>query len=167
MIGSRTGPVRLGRVRGVTEYADAPPGTAAQVRLADLREAPLSVDEVLVAVSEASVGGVTLFVGTVRDHDAARSVTALDYTAHPTALDRLRDVLDAVARRHPGVVLAAVHRVGRLEIGEAAVVVAAAAAHRGAAFDASRELIDDLKATVPIWKHQLFADGTEEWVGTP
>jgi molybdopterin synthase catalytic subunit len=60
-----------------------------------------------------------------------------------------------------------VHRVGRLEIGEAAVVVAAAAAHRGEAFDASRELIDDLKATVPIWKHQLFADGSDEWVGTP
>ncbi len=138
-----------------------------QVRLADIRETPLSVDEVLGAVSQAAVGGVTLFVGTVRDHDAARKVTALEYSAHPTALDRLRRVLDAVASRHPGVVLAALHRVGRLEIGEAAVVVAAAAAHRGEAFDASRELIDDLKASVPIWKHQLFADGTEEWVGTP
>ena len=137
------------------------------VRLADVRETPLSVEEVLAAVSGAAVGGVTLFVGTVRDHDAARSVTALDYSAHPTAGDRLRGVLDAVAARHPGTVLAVVHRVGRLEIGEAAVVVAAAAAHRGAAFDASRELIDDLKATVPIWKHQVFADGTEEWVGTP
>ena len=63
--------------------------------------------------------------------------------------------------------VAAVHRVGRLAIGDAAVVVAAAAAHRGQAFDASRDLIDDLKATVPIWKHQVFADGNEEWVGTP
>jgi molybdopterin synthase catalytic subunit len=151
----------------VSEDASARPGAAGPVRLADIRATPLSVDEVLAAVSEAAVGGVTLFVGTVRDHDAARSVTTLDYSAHPTALDRLREVLGAVADRHPGVVLAAVHRVGRLEIGEAAVVVAAAAAHRGAAFDASRQLIDDLKATVPIWKHQLFADGTEEWVGTP
>jgi molybdopterin synthase catalytic subunit len=150
-----------------TQQAGALSGGAGRVRLADIRETPLSVDEVLRAVSERAVGGVTLFVGTVRDHDAARSVTALDYSAHPTALDRLREVLDVVAARHPGVVLAAVHRVGRLEIGEAAVVVAAAAAHRGAAFDASRQLIDDLKATVPIWKHQLFADGTEEWVGTP
>lgn len=148
----------------MSAYAGGPAG---QVRLVDLREGPLSVDEVLGAVSEAAVGGVTLFVGTVRDHDASRSVTALDYTAHPTALARLREVTDTVAARHPGVALAAVHRVGRLEIGEAAVVVAAAAAHRGAAFDASRELIDDLKATVPIWKHQLFADGTDEWVGTP
>ena len=144
--------------------APLPPGP---VRLADVRETPLSVDEVLAAVGEAAVGGVTLFVGTVRDHDDDRTVTALDYTAHPTALATLREVLDAVAARHPGVALAAVHRVGRLAIGEAAVVVAAAAAHRGEAFDASRELIDDLKATVPIWKHQLFADGTEEWVGTP
>ena len=63
--------------------------------------------------------------------------------------------------------LAAVHRVGRLVIGDAAVVVATAAAHRGEAFDASRALIDELKATVPIWKHQTFEDGTDEWVGTP
>ncbi|CAA9342967.1 MAG: Molybdopterin synthase catalytic subunit MoaE [uncultured Nocardioidaceae bacterium] len=151
----------------MSEHAGEQAAASGQVRLADIRETPLSVDEVLAAVSEAAVGGVTLFVGTVRDHDSDRSVTALDYSAHPTALDRLRGVLDAVARRHPGVVLAAVHRVGRLEIGEAAVVVAAAAAHRGQAFDASRELIDDLKASVPIWKHQLFSDGTEEWVGTP
>ena len=151
----------------MSEYAGEQAPTHRQVRLADVRETPLSVEEVLTAVSEAGVGGVTLFVGTVRDHDAERPVTALDYTAHPTALARLRDVLEAVARRHPGVVLAAVHRVGRLEIGDAAVVVAAAAAHRGEAFEASRELIDDLKATVPIWKHQLFADGSEEWVGTP
>ena len=138
-----------------------------QVRLAAVRETALSVEEVMAAVTEAAVGGVTLFVGTVRDHDDARAVTALEYSAHPTALDRLHEVLDAVAVRHPGVVLAAVHRVGRLAIGDAAVVVAAAAAHRGEAFEASRELIDDLKATVPIWKHQLFADGTHEWVGTP
>jgi molybdopterin synthase catalytic subunit len=63
--------------------------------------------------------------------------------------------------------LAAVHRVGALAIGDAAVVVATATAHRGEAFDATRALIDELKATVPIWKHQLFADGTDEWVGTP
>lgn len=150
----------------MTEQTGAPTRSR-QVRLADVRDTPLSVDEVLSAVVETAVGGVTLFVGTVRDHDEERSVTALEYSAHPTAPDRLREVLETVAARHPGVVLAAVHRVGRLGIGDAAVVVAAGAAHRGEAFDASRELIDDLKATVPIWKHQLFADGTEEWVGTP
>jgi molybdopterin synthase catalytic subunit len=108
-----------------------------------------------------------LFVGAVRDHDEAKSVAHLDYTAHPTASDRLREVVEAVAARHPVTAVAAVHRVGLLEIGDLAVVVAAAAAHRGQAFDAARDLIDDLKATVPIWKHQVFADGQEEWVGTP
>ena len=137
------------------------------VRLVAIRETPLDVAEVLAAVSDDAAGGVTLFVGAVRDHDGARTVAHLDYTAHPTALDRLDDVVRAVAERHPVTAVAAVHRIGLLEIGDLAVVVAAAAAHRGQAFAAARELIDDLKATVPIWKHQLFADGTEEWVGTP
>lgn len=137
------------------------------VRLLAIREEPLDVHEVLAAVEDAAAGGVTLFVGTVRDHDEARSVMGLDYSAHPTALARLREVVEAVAARHPVTAVAAVHRVGTLAIGDAAVVVAAAAAHRGEAFDAARELIDDLKATVPIWKHQRFTDGAEEWVGTP
>jgi molybdopterin synthase catalytic subunit len=140
---------------------------AGAVRLVDIRETPLDVAEVLAAVEDDAAGGVTLFVGNVRNHDGEQAVDHLDYSAHPTALDRLREVVEAVARRHPVTAVAAVHRVGRLAIGDAAVVVAAAAAHRGQAFDASRDLIDDLKATVPIWKHQVFADGDEEWVGTP
>jgi molybdopterin synthase catalytic subunit len=138
-----------------------------RVRLVEIRDTPLDVSEVMAAVSDESAGGVTLFAGAVRDHDEARSVAHLDYTAHPSALDRLRDVVEAVAARHPVTAVAAVHRVGLLEIGDLAVVVAAAASHRGQAFDAARDLIDDLKATVPIWKHQVFADGEEEWVGTP
>ncbi len=137
------------------------------VRLVDLRETPLDVSEVLEAVSDRAVGGVDVFVGTVRDHDHDRGVTGLDYSAHPTALARLREVVDGVAERYDVLAVAAVHRVGRLGIGDAAVVVATAAVHRGEAFDASRALIDELKKTVPIWKHQIFADGTDEWVGTP
>jgi molybdopterin synthase catalytic subunit len=94
-------------------------------------------------------------------------VTGLEYTAHPTALARLQEVADSVAARFDIVALAAVHRVGALAIGDAAVLVATSAVHRAEAFEASRALIDELKQTVPIWKHQLFADGTEEWVGTP
>jgi molybdopterin synthase catalytic subunit len=141
-----------------------PPSTGAPevVRLLDIREQPLDVAEVLAAVEDPRAGGVAVFVGAVRDHDDDRGVVSLDYTAHPTAVDRL-----AVAARHPVQALAAVHRIGHLEIGDAAVVVAAAAAHRGEAFEACRALIDDLKATVPIWKHQRFTDGDEEWVGTP
>ena len=137
------------------------------VRLLDVREEPLDVAEVLAAVQDSAAGGIALFVGAVRDHDGAKGVESLDYSAHPTALQRLAEVAEAVAGRHEVHALAALHRVGHLDIGDAAVVVAAAAAHRGQAFDACRALIDDLKATVPIWKHQRFADGEEEWVGTP
>jgi molybdopterin synthase catalytic subunit len=137
------------------------------VRLVDLRDTPLDVAEVLDAVADRAAGGVDVFVGNVRDHDRDQGVTALDYSAHPSALQRLVEVAERVAAEHDVLAVAAVHRVGRLEIGDAAVVVATAAAHRGEAFDATRALIDELKATVPIWKHQLFEDGTDEWVGTP
>jgi molybdopterin synthase catalytic subunit len=137
------------------------------VRLVDLRETPLDVAEVLAAVSDRSAGGIDLFVGAVRDHDDDHDVTGLEYSAHPSALARLQEVADSVAARFDIVALAAVHRVGTLAIGDAAVLVATSAVHRAEAFDASRALIDELKQTVPIWKHQSFADGTEEWVGTP
>ena len=140
---------------------------ASPVRLCDLRDTPLSVDEVVTALGDDAAGGLVLVVGRVRDHDGGRGVQALDYTAHPTALDRLRAVCAEVAAGHHGVLLAAVHRTGALAIGDTAVIVAAAAAHRGQAFDAARALIDTLKAEVPIWKHQVFADGGEEWVGSP
>ncbi len=134
-------------------------------------DTPLSVDAVLAAVAHPTVGGVVLFVGAVRDHDgpdgAEQAVRSLEYSAHPTAVGELELVVAAVAEAHPGVRLAAHHRTGVLEIGDLAVVVAAGAAHREQAFVAARRLIDDLKATVPIWKHQSFADGSEEWVGLP
>jgi molybdopterin synthase catalytic subunit len=137
------------------------------VRLVDIRDTPLDVAEVLDALTDRAAGGVDVFVGTVRDHDHARGVTGLEYSAHPTAMNRLLEVAERIAKEYDVLALAAVHRVGRLEIGDAAVVVATAAAHRGEAFDASKALIDDLKATVPIWKHQLFDDGSDQWVGTP
>lgn len=140
---------------------------ASVVRLVDIRETRLRVEEVLEALADVSAGGLTLFVGTVRDHDGGKEVGGLEYSAHPTALDRLREVCEEVAREYDVRAVAAVHRVGSLGLGDAAVIVATAADHRGEAFDASRALIDRLKATVPIWKHQVFADGSDEWVGTP
>lgn len=135
------------------------------LRLLDLRDDPLSVDEVLAAVADPAAGGTALFVGTVRDEDGGRPVVGLAYSAHPSAADRLHEVAQVVAAQ-PGVVaVAAVHRLGDLAVGDLAVVVAVAAGHRAEAFAASRQLIDDLKHQVPIWKHQRFADGTEEWVG--
>ena len=137
------------------------------VRLVDIRDTPLDVAEVLAAVADDRAGGETVFVGRVRDHDGGKGVVALDYSAHPTAMARLREVCERVASRHEVHAVAAVHRTGALAIGDIAVVVATSAAHRGQAFDASRDLIDTLKAEVPIWKHQRFTDGVEEWVGTP
>jgi molybdopterin synthase catalytic subunit len=135
------------------------------IRLAELREVPLSVDEVLAAVSDPGAGGTALFVGTVRDEDHDRAVTRLSYSAHPRAVEALHTVLEKIAVEFPVRAIAAVHRVGDLEIGDLAVVVAAACPHRAEAFAACRKLIDDLKAEVPIWKHQLFVDGDDEWVG--
>jgi len=132
-----------------------------------MRDEPLSVDEVLAAVGDPGAGGICVFVGTVRDVDGGRGVRELDYTAHPSVADVLREVADEVAATFPVRALAAVHRVGDLAVGDIAVVVAASAPHRGEAFDACRRLIDELKKRVPIWKHQLFDDGAEEWVGSP
>lgn len=137
------------------------------VRLVALRETPLDVNEVYSTVADEAAGGIALFVGTVRDSDGGRPVRALGYTAHPSAERVLLAAVDKVAADPSVVAIAAVHRVGELALGDLAVVVAASCAHRGEAFAACHRLIDDLKASVPIWKHQVFADGTEEWVGTP
>lgn len=137
------------------------------VRLLDVRDEPLDVAEVIAAVADPGAGGLNVFVGAVRDHDGGQGVTRLDYSAHPTALERLAEVAAEVAAEFEVTAVAAVHRTGTLAIGDLAVVSAVSAAHRGQAFEASRALIDRLKERVPIWKHQVFEDGTEEWVGTP
>lgn len=137
------------------------------VKLLDIRDTPLDVTEAMDALDDDASGGVTLFVGRVRDHDGGKGVTGLDYQAHPTALARLTEVAEKVAADHGVAGVVAVHRTGHLDIGDIAVIVATASGHRGEAFAASRDLIDTLKAEVPIWKHQVFADGTDEWVGAP
>ncbi len=134
------------------------------IRLAELRAEQLSVDEVRAAAADPAAGAVVVFAGAVRDHDRGRDVTALSYSAHPTATAELERVAEKVAASYPVVAIAVLHRTGDLQVGDLAVVAAVSAAHRGDAFDACEALIDDLKATVPIWKHQLFAGGDSEWV---
>jgi molybdopterin synthase catalytic subunit len=134
------------------------------VRLVDVRATPLDVAEVTAAVADAAAGGVNVFIGAVRDHDEDHDVVRLEYTAHPTAIARLAEVAAEVAAEFDVIALAAVHRIGTLEIGDLAVVSAASAVHRDVAFEASRALIDRLKQRVPIWKNQVFTDGTESWV---
>lgn len=144
-----------------------PFGGPAIATLIDIRDEPLSIDEVVAAVTDATCGGISIFVGVVRDHDRGQDVASLDYSAHPSASERLAEVVALVAERSEAVRLAAVHRSGHLAVGDLAVVVAASAAHREGAFAACRDLIDTLKAEVPIWKHQHLGDGDTEWVGMP
>lgn len=136
------------------------------IRLAEIRGTALSVDEVLSAVSDPAAGGVSLFVGTVRDHDHGEDVVRLSYSAHPSAEAELRRVAEKVAASYSVTAIAAVHRVGDLDVGDLAVVVAVSCPHRGEAFDACRALIEELKASVPIWKHQQYAGGHSDWVNS-
>jgi molybdopterin synthase catalytic subunit len=135
------------------------------VRHVLISSTPLSVDRVLAAVADDRVGGIGLFVGTVRNTDEDRPVITLDYTAHPSAEDALRQVTEqTIAGR--GVITAAVeHRTGPLAVGDLAVVVAVGAEHRAEALETCRDLIDRIKSDVPIWKEQAFADGETSWVG--
>ena len=137
------------------------------VGLVALRTDPLSADEALASVGDDGSGGAVLFVGTVRDHDGGRAVTSLRYEAHPGAERILAEVTARIAAEPEVRRAVAVHRVGELKIGDIAVVVAVSCAHRAAAFGAARRLIDEIKATVPIWKLQRFDDGSDEWVGAP
>lgn len=142
-------------------------GVETRVRRAEVVDAPLSVDAVVGQVSAPEVGGIAVFLGVVRNVDADAAVVSLDYTAHPTAQAALLDCARKAAAAQEVTAVAVEHRVGHLEVGDLAVVVAVGAVHRQAALEACRQLIDDLKARVPIWKEQQFVDGRTEWVGLP
>jgi molybdopterin synthase catalytic subunit len=133
-------------------------------RLAELRDEPLSVDEVMRAVTDAAAGGITVFTGVVRDHDQGRPVQRLTYSAHPSAADELHRVAGKIAAGYDLCGVAVLHRLGTLGVGEIAVIVAVSSPHRGDAFDACRALVDEVKSAVPIWKHQQFGNGESEWV---
>ncbi|HEX9754927.1 MAG TPA: molybdenum cofactor biosynthesis protein MoaE [Gemmatimonadales bacterium] len=125
---------------------------------------PVRIEDLIAAVSGPEHGGIALFLGTVRDHDGGRDVTRLEYSAYGEMAEAEceRIVREATARWAARVAVS--HRIGTLAIGEIAVAVAAAAAHRAEAFDACRYVIEELKRRVPIWKLETYADGTEAWV---
>jgi len=127
---------------------------------------PLSPDAIAAAVDHPGAGGVVVFSGVVRNETAGRPVKFLEYEAHPPmAVAKMREIGDAARARWPGLKRVAMqHRIGRLEIGEASVLIAVSAAHRAEAFEACRYAIDTLKRTVPVWKKEHFEDG-EVWVG--
>lgn len=109
-------------------------------------------------------GAVVEFSGIVRDHDHGKHVTLLEYQIHPDALPVLEGILQSIALVHPEAQLAAAHRFGILHVGELAFAVAVGSAHRSAAFEIAREVVERVKAELPIWKRQEFDDGSHEWV---
>jgi len=118
-------------------------------------------------VSHHAAGAVVVFAGVVRDHDGGRTVIRLDYSSHPSAEQTLAGVVAEIASDCVGVgAIAVSHRVGTLHIGDAALVAAVAADHRQAAFETCARLVDSVKERLPVWKHQFFADGTDEWVNS-
>jgi molybdopterin synthase catalytic subunit len=142
-------------------------GTGAAVLRAEVGEAPLDVAEHAALVDQAAAGAVVTFAGVVRDHDGGRAVRGLEYSAHPTAGKIVAEVAADVAARAAGVrAIAVSHRIGPLGIGDVALACAVAADHRKEAFAACAELVDEVKRLLPVWKHQLFADGSDEWVGS-
>jgi len=136
-----------------------------KIRQVSISEASLDVARALRLVSGPEVGGIALFVGTVRNRDHDAEVTSLDYTQHPGAIDVLRRCAEETSDQHDVLAIAVEHRVGHLEVGDLAVVVAVGAVHRGEALAACAHLINTLKAEVPIWKEQHFTSGDSAWVG--
>jgi molybdopterin synthase catalytic subunit len=141
--------------------------TGAAVLRAAVGEAPLDVAEHAALVDRAAAGAVVTFAGVVRDHDGGRSVRGLEYSAHPSAERVVAEVAAEIAARARGVrAIAVSHRVGRLAIGDVALACAVAADHRREAFETCAELVEEVKRLLPVWKHQVFTVGTDEWVGS-
>lgn len=140
-------------------------GGSSAIGICEITSETPSIDRVFQSVAHAGAGGVVVFVGVIRERNDGHAVETLEYDAHPRMAEReLRAVLEGVVRDHAEARVAASHRVGRLRVGEVAVVVAASAPHRAEAFEACRAAIDRLKERVPIWKHELGPDG-DNWVG--
>lgn len=136
------------------------------VRLARISPAPITLDDHVAAIADARAGAETTFVGRVRDHDpdAAGAVVALEYTAHPDAEPTLRTLAERAVGAGSAIV-AVSHRVGRLGVGDPAVIIAVSSSHRAESFEVCRALIESIKTELPVWKRQIEADGTAEWKG--
>lgn len=143
-----------------------PSSTAVRGRVvrASVTAASIELAEHAQLVSLPSCGAVATFAGVIRDHDHGRDVTSIDYSAHPSAERILGEVAEGLIADYAVHAVAVTHRIGPLGIGEVALAVAVSSPHRGEAFAAVAELVDRVKAQLPVWKHQFFTDGTDEWV---
>jgi molybdopterin synthase catalytic subunit len=132
--------------------------------MSHLQHDPLDLPALLAAIVSPDRGAVATFSGLVRNHHAGREVSGLSYSAYEPMAEQVCQEIVAEAEHRFPVRVALVHRLGEVPIGESAVLVAVAAAHRAAAFDAVRWVIDAVKVRVPIWKRERYADGSEAWV---
>ncbi len=147
-------------------HSDGPGGPVGPVIVTGLEHGPLDVAGLVQAIRRPDCGGLVVFEGTARAETDGRTVLRLEYEAYERrALAQLRALAEEVAARFALGGVVAVHRVGTVAVCEPAVVVAAAAAHRGEAFAAARQLIDRTKSDVAIWKKEVFAQGHDSWVG--
>jgi len=129
-----------------------------------LVEAPIQIQDVVSAVSTDASGAIDLFLGTTRNHSDGRAVRTLSYEAYPEMAEQeIRKIIQEVHYHWPAHKIAVVHRLGDVPLGEASVAIAVSSSHRKEAFEACRFIIDKLKERVPIWKKELFEDGTSEW----
>jgi molybdopterin synthase catalytic subunit len=127
-------------------------------------DAPVHIQELSKLVANPHSGAVVTFCGDVRDHDGGKEVASLLYEIHPSAPEQIKVITQSVIGRFEIEKVAVAHRYGDIAIGETAFAVAVSAAHRQAAFDACAAIVDEVKAKLPIWKHQKFTDGSDEWV---
>lgn len=137
------------------------------VTMAAVTEERLDVAAHEAAVASPRGGATVSFCGVVRDHDHGRTVVELEYQAHPSAAEVLAEVAAQFGAEPEVLAVAVSHRVGPLGIGDVALVAAVTTAHRQAAFDVCARLVDDVKRRLPVWKRQVFDDGTDEWVNCP
>ncbi len=151
---------------GARDSSRVHPAARAVVR-ADVTHAPIDPAEHAREVDRSTAGAVVTFSGVVRDHDGGRTVSHIEYVAHPSAGDVLASVVADVAARCDVDAVSVSHRLGELRVGDCALAVAVAAAHRGEAFEAASMLVDEVKHRLPVWKRQVFGDGTDEWVACP
>ena len=127
-------------------------------------DAPVHIQELSKLVANPHSGAVVTFCGDVRDNDGGKEVASLLYEIHPSAPEQIKLITESIIGRFEIEKVAVAHRFGQISIGETAFAVAVSAAHRQAAFDACAAIVDEVKAKLPIWKHQKFTDGSDEWV---
>ena len=126
----------------------------------------ISVDSLVESLKTNQAGAVASFSGDVRDNDADKSVTSLTYEVHPSAQGVIEEITHRIAAKHDVIAVAVAHRYGEIAMGETAFAVVVTAVHRGPAFAACEEIVSTVKEELPIWKYQVFADGTNEWVNS-